>query len=291
MEPIKESELILNADGSIYHLHLKPEHVADTVILVGDQERVQRISSHFDAVEFRIANREFVTHTGTLKGKRLTVLSTGIGCDNIDIVLNELDAAVNVDLNTRIVKQEKRTLNLIRLGTSGSIQPDIPIDSMLLSTYGLGLDGLMYFYKDQSLIDQSLTRAFIDQTNYPTALPRPYIVGASKSLIEQIGEGMISGITATSPGFYAPQGRTIRLDAAFGSMNEHLQAFSHNGLRITNFEMETSALYGLGRLLGHNVCTVCAIIANRYKREYSKDYKQTIDRLIETLLARLTSKW
>lgn len=289
MEPIKESELILNPDGSLYHLHLKPENVADTVLLVGDQNRVQKISSRFDSIEFQVENREFVTHTGSLNGKRITVISTGIGTDNIDIVLNELDAAVNVDLQKRIAKTEKRSLNLIRIGTSGSLQPEIPVDSYVLSTHGLGMDGLLYFYKDQSVIDLELTNSFIESCAYPAELPRPYMVEGSESLRELLGEGMISGITATAPGFYAPQGRTILLEPSDPLLNEKIQQFEHAGMRITNFEMETSALFGIGRLLGHSVSTVCAIIANRHKREYSKDYQKTIDSLIDLVLSRLTS--
>ena len=186
MNPLAESELILNPDGSVYHLHLKPEDIADTIILVGDQHRVERISRHFDATDFKMASREFVTHTGTVNGQRITALSTGIGTDNIDIVINELDAAVNIDLETRLAKPEKRSLKLIRLGTSGSLQEDIPVDSSVLSTHGLGLDGLMYFYENQSEIDQELTSAFINNTNYPSELPKPYIVPASTSLLERI---------------------------------------------------------------------------------------------------------
>lgn len=289
MEPIKESELILNPDGSIYHICLKPENIADHIILVGDQGRVKTISSRFDSIEFRVENREFVTHTGTFNGERITVVSTGIGTDNIDIVINELDAAVNVDLKTRLPKEEKRELNLVRIGTSGSLQEDIPVDSFLLSSHGLGLDGLLYFYKDRSFIDTELTHAFIDQCSYPVELPKPYVVEASSNLFELLNRDVVTGITATSPGFYGPQGRTIIMQPAIDDLNEKIGRFSFAEHRITNFEMETSALFGLGRSLGHNTATVCAIIANRVRREYSKDYHKTIDDLIDVVLARLTS--
>jgi len=289
MERIPESELILNEDGSIYHLKLRPENIADTIILVGDQGRVGKISKYFDALEYSGQNREFLTHTGRLGGKRLTVLSTGIGTDNIDIVLNELDALVNIDLNNRIPRTELKKLNLIRLGTSGSLQEDIPVDSFMLSTHGIGFDGLLNFYEKRAEVEDSeLTEAFIKQTQWREEFPRPYIVSGSAELFELLNEGAFTGITATANGFYGPQGRQLRLKATVPDLNEKLNRFSHNGHRVTNFEMETSALFGLGKALGHECATICAIIANRFRREYSKDHDQAVNNLIRHLLDKLT---
>ncbi len=289
MRIIEESELIINPDGSIYHLNLLPEHLADDIIVVGDPQRVEIISNYFDSVEVKIHNREFVTHTGYLNGKRLTVLATGIGTDNIDIVMNELDAIVNIDLKSRQVKRDHKSLNIVRLGTSGALQKDIPVDSFVFSSYGLGLDGLLNFYKGgQQIIEKEMTNEFISYSNWDNELSRPYIVKASSKLEDKISRGMYKGITATAPGFYGPQGRQLRLELANEDINKTLESFTFNNHLITNFEMETSAIYGLGRLLGHNTATVCAIIANRYSRTYSKDHKKTVVKLIETLLERLT---
>lgn len=289
MNPIAESELILNADGSIYHLHLLPEHIAENIIVVGDPQRVELISSLFERIEVKVVNREFVTHTGYFNGKRVTVLATGIGTDNIDIVLNELDALVNIDLKYRTIKEEHKSLNIVRIGTSGALQKDIPVDSFVFSDFGLGMDGLMNFYSDIDLISEvELTNAFISQTDYPSILAQPYIVKSSEKLKKTIGEGLISGITATASGFYGPQGRTLRLKPAIKNLNDRLRDFSFEDKRITNFEMETSALYGLGRQLGHETATVCAIIANRYSGTFSKDYKKAVISLIEIVLNRLT---
>lgn len=290
MKQIPSSELILNPDGSIYHLKLKPEHIADTIILVGDPHRVEMISKYFDRIEHKIQNREFTTHTGILNNTRLSVLSTGIGTDNIDIVLNELDAIVNIDLQTRQIKSQLKTLNIIRLGTSGALQRDIPVDSLVLSKYGLGFDGLLNFYSSSPTGEGwgAMTDAFIKHTNWNEKLARPYIVKASDKLLEQLGEGLLKGITATASGFYGPQGRVLRLPVSYPELNEKITTFSYKGERITNFEMETSALYGLGKLLGHNTCTVCAIIANRIAKQYSKDYKKTVDKMIQLVLERLT---
>jgi uridine phosphorylase len=290
LSPIAETELILNADGSVYHLRLKPEHIADDVIVVGDPGRVEAISKHFSKVEHRIQNREFITHTGIFNGKRITVIATGIGTDNIDIVLNELDAAVNIDLDKRELKTERRSLNIIRLGTSGALQADIPVDSFVVSEYGLGFDGLLNYYAEIADInDNSVSEAFIRHTNWNWRLPFPYAVKGSDSLRSAIAHDWIKGITATAPGFYAPQGRKLRLDPAMANLNELLTSFDHNGSRITNFEMETSALYGLSTLLGHRACTICVIIANRVIRQYSKDYKLAVERLITAVLERLTA--
>jgi uridine phosphorylase len=290
MNRIAESELIINPDGSIYHLHLKPEHIADDIIVVGDPQRVALISKYFDNIEYKISNREFVTHTGSINGKRITALATGIGTDNIDIVINELDAIVNIDLDKRVPKNTHRTLNIVRLGTSGALQEDIPVDSFVFSQYGLGIDGLLNFYEDRDqVIDQELTEAFVAYSKWNKDLAKPYIVRSSKDLEKRISEGMFKGITATAPGFYGPQGRVLRLGLMQKNINSSLENFQFNGNRITNFEMETSALYGLGGMLGHNTATVCAIIANRYNKTFSQDYKTTVKKLIELLLTRLTS--
>lgn len=287
---ILDSELILHPDGSIYHLKLKPEHLAETIILVGDPQRVEIISNYFDEIEFKGQNREICTHTGFLNKKRLTVMSTGMGTDNIDIVLNELDALANIDLDTRTIKDHHTTLNIFRLGTSGAIQPDIPLNAFVLSEYGLGLDGLMSFYGNSNrIIDNELTTAFIKYSQIPEDMPKPYIVKSSEKLAREIGDGFIRGITATTPGFYGPQGRTLRLSLAYPELNEKLKNFEHKEHRVVNFEMETSALYGLGKLLGHNTLTVCVAIANRERHEYNRDYKKAIVKLIELLLRKITS--
>jgi uridine phosphorylase len=288
--PIAESELIVTPAGAIYHLNLRPEQIAGDIIVVGDQNRVKQISRHFDHIEFQVENREFITHTGTWKGKRITALSTGIGTDNIDIVLNELDALVNIDLTTRKIREKTSSLNIVRLGTSGSLQEDIPVDAFVVSSHAIGFDGVMGFYEfEHSDEERSLLEAFCTHSSWPKNLNPPYFVKGSDALLKKIGTNMISGITATANGFYGPQGRMLRLRTAFPSMNEKLGTFRHNNLRICNYEMETSSLYGLGSLMNHNTATVCAIIANRYKREYSKDYHKTIDQLIEVVLHRLLS--
>ncbi len=289
MRRIEESELIVNPDGSIYHLHITPDQLADDIIVVGDPGRVEAISKYFDTIEHKVHNREFVTHTGVYRGKRLTVLATGIGTDNIDIVMNELDALVNIDLKTRQVKSQHHSLNIVRLGTSGALQEFIPVDSFVFSSYGLGIDGLLNFYKgSDSIIDKQMTEAFCELTNWPKELSKPYIVKASSSLEEKISDGMYKGITATAPGFYGPQGRVLRLELSNPELNSSLEGFEYNNQKITNFEMETSALYGLGKLLGHKTATVCAIIANRYSRTYSEDYKSTVEKLIKIVIDRLS---
>ncbi len=290
-KPIAETELILNPNGSVYHLKLLPDNLADDVIVVGDQGRVETISALFDTIDCKIQNREFVTHTGTYKGKRITALSTGIGTDNIDIVLNELDALVNIDLVTRTIRTQKKSLNIIRIGTSGALQADIDVDSFVASSHGMGFDGLLNYYAGRDLCDEPLVaEAFMKHAGWLKGLPYPYVVKASSKLMKQIAFDMKSGITATAPGFYGPQGRQLRLAPALADLNEKLGSFGHESGRVTNFEMETSALYGLGQLLGHECLTVCAIIANRVKREYSKDYHPTIEKLIHTVLERLAVK-
>jgi uridine phosphorylase len=286
---IPETELILNPDGSVYHLRLKPEQVPDNIIIVGDQGRVASVSAYFDKIDFKVQNREFISHGGTFKGKPVLVLSSGIGTDNIDILVNELDAAVNIDLNTRTIKAEKRRLNIVRIGTSGALQADIPVDNYVVSSYGLGFDGLMNYYLDLPQInDNGVSEAFIQQTNWHKNLPFPYAIKGSDELIHKIGFDLIQGITATAPGFYGPQGRKLRLTPWVEDFNQQLTDFAFDGKRITNFEMETSALYGLGKLLGHNTCTVCAIIANRVAKKYSKDYHSAVEKLIQLVLERLT---
>ncbi len=287
----KESELILNPDGSVYHLKVRPEHIADTVIVVGDQMRVESISRHFDKVEVQIQNREFVTHTGFYRNKRITVLSTGIGTDNIDIVVNELDAAVNIDLEKREVKENRKSLDIIRVGTTGALQPDLKVDTFVASSFGLGFDGLLNFYRfDESLLEKEMSDAFIKHTGWSEKLPYPYIVKASDDLMQKVAGDLNKGITLTANGFFGPQGRELRIPLAFPELNPKVEDFEFKGNRITNFEMETSALYGLGRILGHNTLTVCDIIANRVRKEYSKDYKASVEKLILYVLERISSQ-
>ena len=285
---IPASELILHEDGSVYHLNIKPEYLADTVILVGDPQRVEMISNYFDKVEFKGANREIVTHTGTLNKKRLTVMSTGMGTDNIDIVLNELDALVNIDLEKKLIKPTHTTLQIIRLGTSGGIQPDLPLNAFVLSEYGLGLDGLLSFYKQSDqVIDKDLTNAFITHANLPYNMPQPYLVKSSDKLSDFFGDEFVRGITATAPGFYGPQGRQVRLDVAVPDLIDRLQDFEFNGRKIQNLEMETSALFGLSKLLGHHALTLCVAIANRNRHDYNPDYKSAIKKLVELVLEKI----
>lgn len=288
-ECIAETELIVTSDKRIYHINLKAEDIADDIILVGDQGRVAQISKHFSSIDFKTEHREFVTHTGIYKGKRITVLSTGIGTDNIDIVINELDAAVNIDLGTRIINEHKRTLNIIRLGTSGALQEDIPVNGLVVSEFGLGLDGLLNFYEGWEKINENnISNEFVTHTNWNANLPYPYCVKGNEKLFEKFSTGNYHGITATAPGFYGPQGRKLRLTPAKKNLNELLTSFNFNGKRISNFEMETSALYGLGKLLNHNCLTVCVIIANRVRKEFTTDYKKSVELLITQCLERLT---
>ncbi len=290
MERIGESELILNGDGTIFHLHLKPENIADNIILVGDQGRVEMVSNYFDRVDFKANNREFVTHTGTYKGKPITVLSTGIGTDNIDIVVTELDALANVDLEQRIPKKEHRTLNLVRIGTSGALQADIPVDTPVVSETSVGFDGLLNFYADRDKIgNEDLQKTFLDYTDWDSRLAKPYFVDASKELVEKIGFDMRKGMTISAPGFYGPQGRIIRLNTVDPNLNSKISAFEYKGKKITNYEMESSAIAGLSKLLGHNALTVCSIIANRMRKEYSVNYKIAVEKLVQTVLERLLS--
>jgi len=286
MKAIKDTELILTAERKVYHLNITENEIADTIIIVGDKARVKQVSKHFSKIDFKIDNREFLTHTGEFGGKRISVLSTGIGTDNIDIVLNELDAVKNIDLGTRTIKEQKKSLNIIRLGTSGSLQKDIKVDTFLMATHGLGFDGLAHFYQSRNIIDEKMSNAFSVHSNWPNNLATPYIVKASKKLLEKF-DGFRFGITATAPGFYAPQGRELRIKPAIHKLHEKMNTFSFEENRITNFEMETSALYFLGKALGHNTLTICAIIGNRISKTQSKDYKKTIDRLILSVLEKI----
>ncbi len=289
MSQFPETELILTPDKRVYHINLKAEDIADDIIVVGDQHRVAQISAHFSKIEFKTEHREFVTHTGMYNGKRVTVLSTGIGTDNIDIVMNELDAAVNINLETRELNPIHRSLNIIRLGTSGALQADIPVNGIVVSSHGLGLDGLLNFYDNwQSINENDISDSFIKHTNWLPNLPYPYCVKASDQLMEKFKKGTHIGITATAPGFYGPQGRQIRLKAAMPYLNELLTAYKLGEHRITNFEMETSALYGLGKLLNHQCLTACVIIANRVRKEFTSDYKKSVEILIQESLQRLT---
>ena len=290
MSRIGESELIINENGSIFHLHLKPENIGDNIILVGDQDRVDMVSKYFDSIDFEIQNREFRTHTGMYNGKRITVLSTGIGTDNIDIVVNELDALVNIDLMKRIPKKEHKSLNLVRIGTSGALQEDIPVDTPVISEISIGFDGLLNFYANRSnLGNEDIEEAFKKFTNWNEKLTSPYFVNASDYLVEKIGFDMIKGMTISAPGFYGPQGRVLRIEVQDPDLNQKITDFEYNGKKITNFEMESSAIAGLSKLLGHNALTVCSIIANRIRKEFSQNYKIGVDKLIKTVLDRLTS--
>jgi uridine phosphorylase len=286
---IPDSQLVLHTDGSVYHLRLFPHQIADSIILVGDPGRVKDVSRLFDNIEFQMANREIVTHTGTYRRKRITVLSTGMGTDNIDIVINELDALANINLKTREIYPEHRKLNLVRLGTSGALQPEIEVGtSFVAAEYALGLDGLLHFYGgSEKVIEQGMTDAFVKHMNWSPNLPGPYVVKASESLLNKVGRGYYHGVTATSPGFYGPQGRSLRLALADLTMNKKIESFSYNGLKINNFEMESSALYGLSRMLGHEALTICLVIANRVTEKFAGDYHAYMDLLIQTTLDRL----
>ena len=286
---IQASELILNPDGSVYHLKLKPEHIAHDIIFVGDQNRVEKISSQFDTIEFSFQKREFKTHTGTLNGKRISVISTGIGPDNIDIVMNEMDALVNIDLITRQPKTTLTSLNIVRIGTSGSLQADIPVDSFVMSKYGLGLDNMLRSYLVDEISNTNMEEAFINHTNWDSRKGRPYVISCSEKLEQLIESDKIhKGITATAGGFYGPQGRVLRLDIQDKNLNSKMDNFQFEGNRITNLEMETAAIYGLSKLLGHNALSLNAIIANRATGTFSEDPYKAVDELIKYTLEKLT---
>jgi len=286
--PIKKSELILNTDGSVYHLNLKPENIAETVILVGDQDRVEKISKYFDTIDFKTQKREFKTHTGTYKGKRLSVISTGIGPDNIDIVLNELDALVNIDLNTRQPKEKLTSLNIIRIGTSGSLQNDIPVDSFVLSTHGLDLNAMLHAYQIDPVTNPEIENAFITHTNWNSNKGRPLIINNDTGLEKKLGSSKtFIGVTATAGGFYGPQGRVLRLPLQDPELNHKIDSFRFNDLRITNLEMETSVIYGLSKLMGHKALSINAIIANRANGTFSENPGLVIENLIKYTLERI----
>ncbi|WP_447637148.1 nucleoside phosphorylase [Flavobacterium microcysteis] len=287
---IQSSELILNPDGSVYHLNLKPEHIANDIIFVGDQNRVEKITQFFDSIEFSTQKREFKTQTGIFKGKRITVMSTGIGPDNIDIVVNELDALVNINLETRQPKEELTSLNIIRIGTSGSLQKDIPVDSFVMSKFGLGLDNMLRSYKIDPIVDEALGEAFLHHTNWDIRKGKPYVVRCSEKLEKLIeSDKIFKGITATAGGFYGPQGRVLRLEIQDPELNAKMDNFNFNDNRITNLEMETAAIYGLSALLGHNALSLNAIIANRASGTFSEDPYKAVDELIAYALDKLAN--
>ena len=290
MRIIPASELIINDDGSVFHLHLRPEQLADTVILVGDPGRVALVSEFFDSKECEVFNREFRTVTGSYKGKRITVLSTGIGIGNIDICVTELDALANVDFSTRQVKEQKRQLTLLRLGTSGAIQPDIRVGEFVFSRTSCGFDGLLSFYKGRDAVcDLALEEAFVKHTGRYEKMPRPYFVNADKRLFEHFRDVTREGITIAAPGFYAPQGRWVRLEPHDTQLNAKIESFDYEGRRITNFEMEGSALAGLAALMGHRAATICTIIAQRIALDACTDYKPFVRKMIETALDKLAA--
>lgn len=277
---IPASELIINSDGSIYHLHLKPEHLASTVFTVGDPDRVALVSKYFDQIDFKLQKREFITHTGWKNGKQVTVMSTGMGTDNIEILMTELDALVNVDLESRQIKAERTSLQIIRIGTSGSMQEDLPVGTMLASEIGIGMDTLMAYYPDLGG-SQDIAEAIQAKLKLPFL---PYQASASAQLLEKLDQRIVKGITLTCPGFYAPQGREVRLTPRFDRMIERLAGISVNGERLTNFEMETAGYYALGELLGHEMLSLNAIVANRPLKKFDTDAEKTVDRLIQTAL-------
>ena len=287
---IPSSELIINEDGSIFHLHLLPEQIADIVLLVGDPGRVAMVAENFDSVECRVSNREFNTVTGTYKGKRMSVLSTGIGIGNIDISVTELDALANIDFNTRQVKEQKRQLTLVRLGTSGALQPDIKVGDVVYARTSVGFDGLLNYYAGRNEVcDLAIEKAFMEHTGWSELLPKPYFIDSTPELWELFKDSTIGGITIASPGFYAPQGRWVRLQPADLKLNEKIESFEYEGRRITNFEMESSALAGLGTLMGHRVTTLCTIIAQRVALDACTDYKPFVKRMIRMALDKLAT--
>ncbi len=286
MQRIAESELIINNRGAVYHLNVRPDELANTVITVGDPDRVKEVSKHFDKIEHRLQHREFITHTGYIGNKRISVVSTGIGPDNIDIVVNELDALVNIDFESRTIKQQLTPLHIIRLGTSGALQADIPVDAFVVSTHGLGIDNLLHFYRhDNNEEEKQLVHAFVTHTQVQDSLSYPYIASAGSQLLKHFVQGYQHGITITCPGFYGPQGRVLRLGLSNPTFVDRLTQFQFGQHRITNFEMETSAIYGLGKMMGHQCLSISAIVANRVKKEFSKDGGLAVENLIQKSLA------
>ena len=286
---LKSSELVLAPNGSLYHIYMTGDNLADDIFLVGDPERVNMFKELFDSVEFESQNRELHALTGTRHGHRFTALSTGMGCDNIDIVVTELDAAANIDLESRTIRQSHRTLNMVRIGTSGSLHSEIPTGSLVASAYAIGLDGLLNYYQhDDSQLEEAMTQAFVNHMQMPDRMARPYCVKGSSELLAKVGDFTKQGITATAPGFYAPQGRHIRIAPSIPDLNEKLASFQWDGLKVTNLEMETSAIYGLSRIMGHNALTVCLIIANRadgtFLNNYHDKMKDAIVKIMDSMI-------
>jgi len=282
---LASSELVLNDDGSIYHLHLKPENIGDKIILVGDPGRVEKVSSLFDSIDFRMSNREFITHTGYYKGQRITALSTGIGIGNIDIVVNELDALANINLQTRTINEKTKSLKLVRIGTSGGLQEELEVGSFILSKMACGFDGLIHYYRDGiKVCNREMEQSFIKHTSWDSRRPVPYFIESSDVLFNLLNHNVFSGITLTSPGFYGPQGRILRLPVTDPELNDKIHSFSSNGMKIMNYEMESSALFALSKLLGHESVTICAIIANRLSRKFIRDYEPVIEDLLKFTL-------
>ncbi len=286
MNKLRDTELIITNSGRIYHLNLKKEEIANDIILVGDPNRVEQISNKFEKIDFKITHREFITHTGYYNNKKISVISSGIGTDNIDIVMNELDALANINFETRQINKIKRSLNIIRLGTSGGLNKKIDVDSFLVSEYAIGLDGLAHFYKNNDVLDEELSKMFFNKTNWSKNHASPYSVKASNKLLNKFNN-FSKGITLTATGFYGPQCRNMRLKSSISDLENLIESIEYQGLKITNFEMETSALYFLGRSLGHNTLTICAILANRISKKYSTKPIDTIDELINEVLKNL----
>lgn len=289
-KPIPSSELIINDDGSVFHLHILPEDLADLVIMMGDPGRVSTVAEHFDTIEIDKQSREFHTITGTYHGKRVTALSHGIGTDNIDIVMTELDALANIDFKTRLPKAEHRRLTLLRIGTCGAAQPDIPLGSYILSHISIGFDGVLNWYKDgEKIFLMDFENAFVRHMNWPARFARPYFVRSSEKIIGRLRDWTVKGMTVSAPGFYGPQGRSVRLELTVPDLIEKLESFSHEGYRVTNIEMESSALAGMAALLGHDAATVCLAIANRHVKESNPDYKPLMAQLLARALNSLTA--
>ena len=290
MSSIEASELIINNRGAIYHVNCRPEEIANTIITVGDPDRVKEVSKHFDSIEFKNNHREFITHTGYIGKKRISVTSTGIGPDNIDIVLNELDALVNIDFETRTIKETLTPLTIIRVGTSGSLQKEIPVDSFVASTHGLGLDNLLNFYTHSSNEEEKqILQAFDTHTQLHQGISAPYITGAAVSVLKEFVTGFHQGITVTCPGFYGPQGRVLRMGLTHPQLIDRLTTFNFGNHRISNFEMETSAIYGMGKILGHHCLSLSAIVANRITKAFSKDGGAAVENLITKTLETIST--
>ena len=285
MNKISEADLILNPDGSIYHLNLLPEDISENIITVGDPDRVEEVSKHFDEIELKKGKREFISHTGRLGKNRITVISTGIGTDNIDIVLNELDALANINFKTRLVNEELKSLNIIRIGTSGSIRDDIPVGSILASTHGLGLDALMDYYEPNNAIEDVYLQQKITKHLGETNL-NPYLTAGSKTLLNQFGHDLLQGITVTAPGFYAPQGRKVRANLRIDGLIDKLSSFEHQNQKLTNLEMETAGIYALANVFGHQALSINAILAQRKKLEFAKNPQEIIEKMIQLILDR-----